>query len=102
MRDRRHPPPCVSQVCASCSDHMVCILREFECLQVIFESFKVRDGIFLFAVRTGVRAIGRDKEGFDACQIRFRHQSRETSLICAAHNLAHSPGPLHVPVVFAF
>ena len=44
----------------------------------------------------------KDGSGFDACQIRFRHQSHETSLIRAAHNLAHSPGPLHVPVVFAF
>jgi len=43
-----------------------------------------------------------DGSGFDACQIHFRHQSRETSLIRAAHNLAHSPGPLHVPVVFDF
>ena len=43
-----------------------------------------------------------DGSGFDVCQISFRHQSRETSLIRAAHNLAHSPGPLHVPVVFGF
>jgi len=38
------------------------IMKEFERLQVIFEPFKVRDGIFLFEARTGLRAIGRDKD----------------------------------------